>query len=440
MIIKSKHMNRRTLLRGLGTAMSLPLLEAMLPSASAADLAARPKRLQALYSPNGMIMERFTPETVGLDFALTPTLEPFAAFKDRMTVVTGLAHLSGRGTHSQGCAGFLSAAEPRPTEGADLLCGVSIDQIVARKYENETLMPSLELGVETAAALGSCNPGYSCAYTNTLSWRDETSPLPVTINPREVFERMFGDGDVVEGAARLARQDRKASLLDFVREDAARLSGKLGSNDRQKMDQYLTAVRDVERRMQMANQSNVDEFAAGVDVPAGVPANFAEHVKLMFDLQVIAMQTDMTRVGSFMIGRELSNRTYQEIGVPDSHHMLTHHQADPEKFDRVAMINRLHMQHFAYLLKQLAATPDGEGSLLDSTLVLVGAGFGDPNSHDLRNLPAIVFGGKRSGGQHIRVAANTSKANLLLSLVHQFDIPMDSLADSTGIISELLPS
>lgn len=439
MIIKSQRMNRRTVLRGLGAAMSLPLLDAMLPNARAADLAARPKRLQALYSPNGVIMERFTPEKTGRDFALTPTLEPFAPFKDRMTVITGLAHLSGRGTHAQGCAGFLSAAEPRPTEGADLLSGVSIDQIIARKYENDTLLPSLEMGIETAASLGSCNPGYSCAYTNTLSWRDETSPLPVTINPREVFERMFGDGDATDPAARLAQQQRKASILDFVREDAARLSGKLGSNDRLKMDQYATAVRDVERRIQMANERNVGEFAAGADVPPGVPTDFAEHVKLMLDLQVIAMQADITRVGTFMIGRELSNRTYHEIGVPDAHHMLTHHQADPAKFNGVAAINRLHMQHFAYLLERLAATPDGDGSLLDSTMVLVGAGFGDPNSHDLRNLPAVVFNG-RSGGRHIRVAPGTSKANLLLTMLHEFDIPMESLADSTGVISEMLPS
>lgn len=439
MIIKSQSMNRRTVLRGLGAAMSLPLLDAMVPTARAAGVAARPKRLLALYSPNGMIMERFTPEKTGRDFALTPTLEPFAPFKDRMTVISGLAHLSGRGTHAQGCAGFLSAAEPRATEGADLLCGVSIDQIVARKYENDTLLPSLEMGIETAASLGSCNPGYSCAYTNTLSWRDETSPLPVTINPREVFERMFGDGDATDRAARIAAQQRKASILDFVREDAARLSGKLGANDRMKMDQYATAVRDVERRIQMANERNVADFASGVEVPPGVPTDFAEHVKLMLDLQVLALQADITRVATFMIGRELSNRTYHEIGVPDAHHMLTHHQADPEKFDGVAAINRLHMQHFAYLLERLAETSDGEGSLLDSSMVLVGAGFGDPNSHDLRNLPAVVFNG-RHGGRHIRVAPGTSKANLLLTMLHAFDIPMDTLADSTGVIGELLPT
>lgn len=440
MIIKSQHMNRRTLLRGLGTAMSLPLLESMLPTARAGDVTARPRRLQALYSPNGMIMERFTPEKVGADFALTPTLQPFAPYKDRMTVITGLAHRSGRGTHAQGCAGFLSAAEPRSTEGADLLCGVSIDQIIAKKYENDTLLPSLELGIETAAALGSCNPGYSCAYTNTLSWRDETTALPVVINPREVFERMFGDSDAQDAAGRLAQQRHKASILDFVREDAKRLSGKLGSNDKQKMDQYLTAVRDVERRIQMANQRDVGSFAAGVEVPNGVPTNFAEHVKLMLDLQVIALQADITRVGTFMIGRELSNRTYQEIDVPDAHHMLTHHQADPVKFDRVASINRLHMSHFAYLLERLAATPDGAGSLLDSTVVLVGAGFGDPNSHDLRNLPAVLFSGQRRGGLHIQVPRDTSKANLLLTMLHQFDIPLSQLADSTGTLSELLPS
>jgi hypothetical protein len=437
MIIRHKHLDRRTLLRGMGTALSLPLLEAMLPTARAADIAARPRRLQALYSPNGMIMENFTPQQAGRDFALSPTLAPFAPFKDQLTVISNLAHNGGGGSHARGCAGFLTGAVARPTEGSDLQCGVSIDQMVANRFASETPLPSLELGIDPPSLLGSCSPGYSCTYTNTLSWRSPTAALPVTVNPRDAFERLFGDGDALDADSRLAQQRRKTSILDFVREDAARLSGRLGQHDRRKMDQYLESVRDIEARIQRAGQHDVGAMAEGLARPAGIPASFAEHVRMMADLQVLAMQADITRVGSFMIGRELSNRTYPEVGVADAHHMLSHHAGNADKIAKISAINRLHMQHFAYFLERLQGTPDGAGTLLDSTVVMMGTAFGDSNDHDLSNLPFLVAGGGITGNRHLVMRKNTSSSRALLALLQRFGIEMDRLGDSTEPLSEL---
>ena len=437
MILTRKNLNRRTLLRGLGTAMSLPLLEAMLP-ARANDLAARPKRLQIFYTPNGMIMENYTPAQVGRDFTLSPTLQPFAPYKERMTVLTGLAHQETADGHAQGCAGFLTGVKPRATEGADLQCGVSLDQVIGNHTAEQTLLPTLELGIDVPSQLGSCVPAYSCAYTNTLSWRDESNPLPVTVNPRDVFERMFGDGDAIDAASRLAQQRRRSSILDFVRADASRMAGQLGSNDRRKMDQYLTSVRDIEQRIQKAEKLDVGAHAGDVAKPAGVPAKFSEHVAMMFDLQLLAMQADLTRVSSFMIGREVSNRTYPEVGVSDAHHMLSHHGGDPVKKQKISAINRLHMQYFADYLGRLAATPDGPGSLLDRTLVMIGAGFGDPDIHDGRNLPMVLFGGGLPGNRHIQLPKNTPLSNLQRSVLQHMDVPLKQWANSTGTLDEVL--
>jgi hypothetical protein len=438
MISLRKPLDRRTLLRGLGTAMSLPLLEAMVPAARAADSAARPRRLQVFYSPNGMIMENYTPAATGRNFPLSPTLEPFAPYKARMTVLTGLAHEETADGHAQGCAGFLTGVQPRATEGADLKCGVSIDQVIGNHFAGQTLLPSMELGIDVPSQLGSCVPAYSCAYTNTLSWRDEANPLPVTVNPREVFERMFGDGDRLDTASRLAQQRRRTSILDFVREDARRLAGGLGSGDRRKMDQYLSSVRDIEQRIQMAEKLDVDAHAGDIAKPAGIPALFSEHVAMMFDLQLLAMQSDITRVASFMIGREVSNRTYPEIGITDAHHMTSHHAGDAAKIQKVAAINRLHMQHFASYLARLSATPDGAGTLLDSTLVMIGAGFGDPNIHDGRNLPMLLIGGGLPGDRHIRLPANTLLSNLQRTVLELLGVPVKTWARSTRTLDEVL--
>lgn len=440
MIIRRQPMDRRTLLRGVGAAMSLPLLETMLPAARAADVASRPKRLVALYSPNGMIMQNYTPATAGRGFPLSPTLAPFAPVKDRLTVITNLAHLGEADGHAQGCSGFLTGVPPRPTEGADLQSGPSIDQVIASQHADDTLLPSLELGIDTPSALGSCVPNYSCTYTNTLSWRNEVTALPVIVNPREAFERMFGDGDVSDSAGRAVLQRRKASVLDYVREDATRLAGKLGANDRRKMDQYLDAVRDVERRIQKANRYDPNAFAADLSRPTGIPQEFAEHVKMMVDLQVLALQADITRVGTFMIGREVSNRTYPEIGVTDAHHMLSHHAQDPVKLAKISAINKLHMQHFVYYVQRLQQTSDGAGSLLDSTIVLVGSGFGDPNDHDGKHLPILVLGGGVPGDRHIVAAEQTSIANLHLSLLQHFDVPAERWSNATGPFPLFQPS
>ena len=439
-----KPLDRRTVLRGLGTALALPLMEAMLPTARAAEPAARPKRLQIFYTPNGMIMQSFTPEKAGRNFALSPTLAPLEPFRNRFTVVTGLAHYQasalgdGPGSHGRSCGAFLTGAHPRRTEGSDLHCGISMDQIVANHFANDTQLASLELGIDPPSLLGSCDVGYSCTYTNTLSWRSPSVALPVTVNPRDVFERLFGDGDITDEKSRQAQLQRRASILDFVREDAARLSVRLGATDRRKMDEYLESIRDVERRIAKASQGTGNVNASELIRPAGIPESFADHVRMMADLQVLAMQADLTRVCSFMIGRELSNRTYPEAGVPDAHHMLSHHGGDPEKIAKLARINRLHMQHFAYYLERMQATADGEGSLLDSTVVLAGASFGEPNEHDNMNLPIVVAGGGVPGNRHLVVPKNTPMCNLMLAMIHALGIEQAQLGDSTGPLTELM--
>jgi hypothetical protein len=315
-----------------------------------------------------------------------------------------------------------------------------MDQIVARHFEQQTQLASLELGIDPPSLLGSCDVGYSCTYTNTLSWRSPTVALPVTVNPRDVFERLFGDGDALDEKSQLAQLKRKASILDFVREDASRLSVRLGMNDRRKMDEYLEAIRDVERRIQKASETVND--SGGVDAseltrPAGIPEAFEDHSRMMIDMQVLAMRADLTRVCSFMLGRELSNRTYPEVGVPDSHHMLSHHGGDPEKIAKLVLINKLHMQQFAYYLERMSATMDGEGTMLDSTLVLAGSSLGEPNDHDHMNLPVIVAGGGLPGNQHIVVPKHTPMCNLMLSMIHALGIRLDRMGDSTGPLQAL---
>lgn len=442
--IVRKPLDRRTVLRGLGTALALPLLEAMLPSARAAEPGVRPKRLQIFYTPNGMIMQSFTPKNAGRDYTMSPTLTPLASFRDRFTVVTGLAHYQasalgdGPGSHGRSCGAYLTGAHPRRTEGSDLHCGISMDQIVANHFANDTQLASLELGIDPPSLLGSCDVGYSCTYTNTLSWRSPAVALPVTVSPRDVFERLFGDGDVTDEKSRQAQLQRRASILDFVRGEATRLSARLGTADRRKMDEYLESIRDVERRIAKANQQTLNVNASGLARPAGIPESFADHVKMMVDLQVLAMQADLTRVCSFMIGRELSNRTYPEIGVPDAHHMLSHHGGDTDKIAKLARINRLHMQHFAYYLERMQATQDGEGSLLDSTLVLAGASLGEPNEHDNMNLPVIVAGGGVPGNRHLVMPKHTPMCNLMLAMIQTLGIEQAQFGDSTAALSELM--
>ena len=443
MIVLRKPLARRTMLRGMGTMMALPFLEAMMPAAKAADIAARPKRLQIFYSPNGMMMETFRPTSQGPGLVLPPTLEPLAPHRHYVSVISGLGHPSAAAMgdrpagHGRSCPAFLTGTHVKQTEGTDIRCAISVDQVFANHLGEATQLSSLELGIDQASLLGSCDIGYSCAYTNGISWRSPTVPLPVTANPRDVFERLFGDGDTLDAKGRLAQLRRQSSILDFVMADAARLSGQLGVEDRRKLDEYLEATRDVEKRIQKAILSGGGAQATDLERPAGIPASFDEHVRLMIDLQVLAMQADITRVGSFMIGRELSNRTYPEIGVPDSHHMLSHHGHIPEKIAKLERINRYHMGYFAYYLQRMRDVKDGEGSLLDRTLVLRGSAFGDPNEHDHMDLPIIVAGGLVKGDRHIVVEKSTTASNLLLASLHVLGVQANSFGDSTGLLKEL---
>ena len=448
MRILGQPLHRRTMLRGLGATMALPFLEAMAPSAKAADLTSRPKRLQIFYSPNGMMMQDFRPGDAGTGLNLSSTLEPLQAFRDKLTVVTGLGHPQAAAMgdrpagHGRSCPAFITGVHVKQTEGPDIRCGISMDQVYANHLADNaataTQLNSLELGIDQPSLLGSCDINYSCAYTNGISWRNETVPMPVTVNPREVFERLFGTGDALDEKSRQARLQRQASILDFVMEDAAQLSDKLGTGDRHKLDEYFEATRDVEKRIERAAASGIGPSAGDLERPAGIPDSFDEHVKLMIDLQVLAMQADITRVGSFMIGRELSNRTYPEIDVPDSHHMLSHHGSDPEKIVKLARINRYHMEYFAYYLQKMAEAKDGEGSLLDRTLVIRGAAFGDPNDHDHMDLPIVVAGGLTPGNRHIKVEHGTTMSNLMLAGLQTLGVQTDTFGDSTGPMTELL--
>jgi len=440
MLLRNRRIDRRTVLRGLGTALALPMLEAMLPNDAAAAASARPRRLSVFYTPNGMIMKDFVPATSGTDYAMTATLEPLAAHRSRFSVISGLAHYQasalgdGPGSHGRSCGAFLTGAHPKRTEGSDLHCGVSMDQLVAQRWAAETQLASLELGIEPPSLLGSCDVGYSCTYTNTLSWKSDSVALPVTVNPRDVFERLFGDGDALDAASRRAQLATRSSILDFVREDAMRLSGQLGAHDRQKMDGYLDSVRDVERRIARAANSDLDVDAGTMTRPAGIPEKFEDHVRMMIDLQVLALQADLTRVCTFMLGRELSNRAYPEIGISDAHHMLSHHGGDPAKIVKLAQINRLHLEQFGYFLDRMAATSDGEGSLLDSTLVLAGASLGEPNEHDNMNLPILIAGADLPGGRHIAVPQHTPMANLMLTMLQSLDVDVAAFGDSSGTL------
>lgn len=452
MIVLRAPLARRTMLRGLGTMMALPFLEAMMPSAKAADLAARPKRLQVFYSPNGMMMEGFQPAaTPGAASAgsvgglvLPTTLEPLAPHRRYVSVISGLGHPSAAAMgdrpagHGRSCPAFLTGVHVKQTEGTDIRCGISADQVYANHLGDATQLSSLELGIDQPSLLGSCDINYSCAYTNGISWRNATVPMPVTVNPRDVFERLFGDGEALDAKSRLAQLRRQTSMLDFVRDDATRLSGQLGAEDRHKLAEYLEATRDIERRIQKAVATGGGAQANGLERPGGIPESFDAHVRMMIDLQVLAMQADITRVGSFMIGRELSNRTYPEIGVPDSHHMLSHHGHNPEKIAKLIRINRYHMDYFAYYLNRMRAVKDGEGTLLDRTLVLRGSAFGDPNEHDFMDLPIIVAGGLVKGDRHIVVEKKTTASNLLLAALNVLDVPITTFGDSTAPLGALV--
>ena len=441
MIITKKALPRRTFLRGMGAAVALPLLDAMVPSMTAlANSAAGPvRRLGFVYMPMGCDLPRWTPPGSALT-ELSPSLQSLRPFVDQLTVISNLELKNAYpGTHSTSNAAFLSAAKARWTESTDYYLGTTVDQIAAKHIGDQTLLPSLELSMDLLQMTGQCDNGYACVYQNNLSWSSPTTPLPAEAHPRIVFERLFGEGGTA--ADRRAALKKRASLLDWVREDITRLQNKLGPEDRARVGQYLETVREVERRIQKAEAGTLDDQMPDLDRPAGVPAAYADHARLMFDLQVLAMQADVTRVMTFQLARETSNRTYPEIGVPDPHHPLTHHGNDAEKIAKMQKINAFHVSLFSYYLEKLKSTPDGDGNLLDHSLVLYGSGMGNPNIHDHVNLPIIVAGGaagRVKGGRHIKYAEPTPLANLHLTLLERVGVRMDAFADSQGKVDELL--
>ena len=437
MIITSKAIPRRTVLRGFGTALALPMLDSMAPALTALGRTpARPaSRLGIVYVPNGIVMEQWTPAAEGAGFEFTPTLKPLERFRDRLTVVTGLSNKGPDYAHETGATSFLTGVSPKRTQGADLVAGISMDQQVARALGGRTQLGSLELALESGDDVGTCGAGYTCAYTNTICWRGATTPLPMETNPRVVFERLLGDagGDPAARRARLA-QDR--SLLDAVTGKIARLRRDLGPRDRNKLGEYLDAVRDVERRIRKA-ETQVDHPLPEMTPPLGIPATFEEHAKLMFDLQVLAYQADLTRVVTFMMSREFSSRTYPEIGVPEAHHPTSHHRDDPDKIAKLARINAYHTSLLAYYLDRLQATPDGDGSLLDQMTLLYGGGLSDGHRHSSENLPVLVVGGgggRLRGGRHVRCAESTPMSNLHLTLMDTLGLAVERFGNSTGAL------
>jgi|TARA_B110000438_G_scaffold302970_1_gene362538 hypothetical protein len=441
MNIFKKTLPRRTLLRGLGASLALPLLDSMVPalSSASAQTAQPAKRLGVVYVPNGMAMKSWTPATEGANFEITRILRPMAAYQDRMLVLSGLNGASSNaGVHASASTRFLTGTIPARTE-SDLQAAVSIDQLVARRLGNQTQLGSLELALDQSDVFGSCDIGFSCQYTSTISWRDANTPLPMETNPRAVFERLFGDTGTTDPAVRLQRIRKDRSLLDAVTDRVAELNKKVGSGDRAKLDQYLDAVRDVERRIQLA-EAQSDRELPEVDQPAGIPRTYEEHAKLMFDMQVLAYQTDLTRVITFMMGRELSGRTYAEIGVPDSHHPTSHHRDDPALYEKVTKINEFHTSLFTYYLNKLDDTPDGNGSLLDNMLMLYGAGMSDSNRHANTGLPLVLLGGGSGsikGGRHLRYSEGTPISNLHLTMLDKMGLPLDKIGNSTNALNLL---
>ena len=441
MIITRKAMPRRTVLRGLGASLALPLLDGMVPALSALrNTPARGmRRFGVVYVPNGMAMEYWTPKGVGTAFELSPILRPMAPHRDRTLVLSGLDPGRGGGAHAGASTKFLTGVPGRMTDGTGIRSGTSIDQLLGQQLGGHTQLSSLELGLDSRDFAGSCDAGYACAYTNTIAWRTPTTPLPMENDPRLVFERLFGDSGSTDPAVRRARIAEDRSILDSVVAKVDGLQRGLGPQDRRKIAQYLDAVRDVERRIRRAEEQSVETLPL-VEQPAGVPAAFDEYMRLMFELQRLAWQTDLTRVTTFMVGREISGRTYNEIGIPEAHHPLSHHLDDPAKIATMAKINTYHVSLFAEFVDALRATPDGDGSLLDHALLLYGAGMSNSNAHAALDLPIMLVGGAAggvAGGRHLTYRKDTPMANLLVAVMDALGAPVEQVGRSTGRLDAL---
>ncbi len=452
MIVTKKSLARRTVLRGLGASLALPFLDAMVPAlAGPLERAAKPAvRLGFVYVPNGImdLNGEWTPKAEGTDFEFAPIMKAIEPFRERLLVLSRLAQVKGRplgdgaGDHARASATFLTGARAVKTEGVGIRAGVSADQIAARELGKHTQLASLHVAIEDSSIAGGCDSGYSCAYTNTLSWRTETTPSPMEDNPRRVFEHLFGDGESTDPQERQARRRERRTILDFVRGDLSRLRAGLGAADRRKLEEYVESIRDLERRIQKA-EAQSDPGIALIERPSGVPDHFEQHARLMVDLQLLAFQTDMTRVTTFMMGREGTWRSYPHIGVPDAHHAVTHHQDDPEKIAKTIKINQHHVEIFAYMLGEMASMQDGEGSLLDHSMILYGSALADGNQHTHHDLPLVLAGGgagRLRGGRHLRFPRETPMNNLLLSLLDLAGAPTEQFGDSTGKLGGLSDS
>ncbi len=443
------HIPRRTFLRGLGTTLALPFLEAMAPPARALaalgkGAAASPLRLAFLYVPNGMNMSRWKPATTGADYELPPTLVPLRKVRGDFQVITGLAQRraaangDGPGDHARASATFLTGCQARKTAGTDIRVGVSVDQIAAQRIGRATRLPSLELGCDKVRLSGSCDSGYACAYQFNLSWRSESSPMPPEVNPRLLFERLFGSPAGGESAeARARRELERRSVLDFVRDDTQRLQARLGANDRHKLDEYLTSVRELEQRIE--NAGRYAESLPGRAKPDGIPAGYEQHVRLMFDLLALAFQTDQTRIASFILAHDGSNKAYPQLGISEGHHDLSHHQRREDKLAKIARINEFHVAQFAYFLEKLKGLREGEGTVLDHSMIVFGSGISDGDRHNHDDLPVLLAGGGRGTlrpGRHIDVG-DVPMTNLYLALLDRMGAPVDRLGDSSGPLAGL---
>lgn len=444
MILTRKHVSRRVLLRGMGAAVALPALDAMVPALTATNTVAQkisPMRMVFVYVPNGIDMRNWTPAANGRAFQLTKILRSLTPLQDDLLVLSGLMDHGGMplgdgpGDHARASASFLTGVHPKKTSGSDIFAGVSVDQLAARKIGSATRLESLELGCEDGHLAGNCDSGYACAYVNSISWRSPTVANPPEINPRAVFERLFGSDENAGDPVARARNARfEQSILDLVADDTRRLQTGLGKTDKRKLDEYFTAIREVERQVQMMEKQIADNsiLTPTMGKPDGIPIEFKDHSRLMFDLLTIALQTDTTRISTFMLAREGSNRSYREIGIPEGHHGLSHHRNNPAVMDKVAAINTYHMDQFAYFLTKLKKTQEGAGSLLDNTIVTYGSGISDGNKHNHDNLPVLVAGGSRAfkTGRHVRYSQNEPVSSLYLSILDSAGIPTERFGDS----------
>jgi Protein of unknown function (DUF1552) len=444
MFITQKHLHRRTFLKGLGAAIALPLLDSMIPAGlRAATLVAKksPVRLSFVYVPNGIVMDHWTPASEGAAFEYQRILKPVEQFRKDTLIISGLmdnnanALGDGGGDHARAGASFLTGAHPKKTGGSDIEVGVSADQVAAQAIGGATRFASLEFGLDDTRIVGHCDSGYSCAYTNSISWRTPTTPLPPEVSPRRMFERLFGDVDTsLDDATRARRARYRKSILDLTLDETKSVAAKLGASDRRKVDEYLDSIREIEKRIQFAEQS-APTLKPDMEKPAGIPTDFTEHAKLMYDLQALAFQADLTRVASMVVGREGSVRTYEQIGIPDPHHPLSHHRNNPESLEKLTRINTYHMELFAHFLEKLRTTPDGDGSLLDHSMILYGCGIADSNRHTHEKLPIMVVGrgdGSLQTGRHVDVKKDTPVTNLFLSLLDRVGVHNEKFGDSTG--------